>query len=85
MRFVFPHSHAFPGGRVELDDDGKSGPECLAEFGDGVTVIATCRFEGETILVDVPTYRTARGTQVAARSWLLAKGRDGVWRSRRAS
>lgn len=40
MRFVFPHSHAFPGGRVVVDDDAKDGAECLVEFGDGITVIA---------------------------------------------
>ena len=36
MRFRFPHSHAFRRGRVTIDDDGKAGPECLVEFGDGI-------------------------------------------------
>lgn len=35
MRFLFPHSHAFQRGRVTVDDDQKTGPGCLVEFGDG--------------------------------------------------
>lgn len=85
MRFLFPHSHAFPGGRVVVEDDDKAGPECLVEFGDGVTVIAQWRPAGDAIRLSVPTYRTAKGTQVAARNWRLARRKDGVWRSERAS
>lgn len=49
MRFVFPHSHAFRRGRVTVDDDQKSGPGCLVEFGDGVTVIAEWYAVGNAI------------------------------------
>lgn len=83
MRFVFPHSHAFPRGRVSLEDDGSDGPECLVEFGDGVTVIGRWQRSGEAIDLHVPTYRTARGTQVAAHDWHLNQRRDGMWRSER--
>ena len=65
MRFLFPHSHAFRKGRVTVDDDGQAAPDCLVEFGDGVTVIAEWHAEGDAIRLAVPDYRTARGTLVA--------------------
>lgn len=83
MRFVFPHSHAFRRGRVTLDDDGKAAPECLVEFGDGVTVIAEWRADEDTIRLFIPDYHTARGTLVKARTWRLAQDKDGLWRSER--
>jgi hypothetical protein len=84
MRFVFPHSHAFPGGRVVVDDDAKTGPECLVEFGDGVTVIAEWHLASDAIHLSVPAYRTAKGTRIVARNWRLVQRKDGVWRSERA-
>lgn len=83
MRFLFPHSHAFRKGRVTVDDDGKAAPDCLVEFGDGVTIIAEWQAEGDAIRLAVPDYRTARGTLVTARIWRHAKGKDGNWRSER--
>jgi len=85
MRFAFPHSHAFRRGRVVVDDDDKTEPECLVEFGDGITVIAEWRYVGETISLSIPTYRTAKRTQVSPRVWRLVQGKDGVWRSEPAS
>lgn len=81
MRFVFPHSHAFRSGRLLIDDDEKPGPACTVEFGDGVNVIAEWHSDADAIRLDVPDYRTASGTLVAARSWRLAQDADGVWRS----
>lgn len=85
MRFVFPHSHAFPGGHVIVEDDAAREPECLVEFGDGVTVIAEWRSADGAIDLRVPAYRTAKGTQVAARDWRLVQRKDGVWRSERTA
>lgn len=84
MRFVFPHSHAFPGGRVVVEGDAGTGPECLVEFGDGVTVIAEWRAASDVIHLSVPAYRTAKGTQVVARNWRLVQRKGRVWRSERA-
>jgi hypothetical protein len=81
MRFVFPHSHAFRHGLVTVDDDGKPGPECLIEFGDGVTVIAEWSADGEDLKLIVPEYRTARGTAVDGRTWRVAQSKDRLWRS----
>ena len=83
MRFLFPHSHAFRRGRVTIDDDGKAAPDGLVEFGDGVTVIVEWHAEGDAIRLAVPDYRTARGALVTARTWRLAMGKDGHWRSER--
>lgn len=83
MRFVFPHSHAFRNGRVTVGDDGKAIPECLVEFGDGITVIANWQGDGDAIQLSVPDYHTAKGTLVVARTWRLARGKDGLWRSQR--
>jgi len=85
MRFVFPHSHAFRKGRVTVDNDGRAGPECLVEFGDGVAVIAEWQADDHAIRLSVPGYRTARGTPVTARIWRLTRGKDGLWRSERLS
>lgn len=83
MRFTFPHSHAFRKGRVAVDDDGKAGPECLVEFGDGVTVLADWRADGGAFRLSIPDYRTAKGTLVKARHWRIARGRDDLWRAER--
>lgn len=83
MRFSFPHSHAFPGGRVAVDDGDPAEGACVVEFGDGVTVIGAWRPSPEGMRLEVPAYRTGRGTEVAARNWLVAQGKDGNWRSRR--
>jgi hypothetical protein len=85
MRFLFPHSHAFRRGRVTVDDDEKPGPGCLVEFGDGVTVIAEWHAFDDAIHLSVPTYRTAKGTEVSARTWWLVRGTDSIWRSERIS
>ncbi len=83
MRFSFPHSHAFQGGRVAVEDTGEGEGACMVEFGDGITVIGEWRPADNGIRLEVPTYRTARGTEVAARGWRLVQGKDRVWRSRR--
>ncbi|MEY8839601.1 hypothetical protein AB9K41_11295 [Cribrihabitans sp. XS_ASV171] len=83
MRFTFPHSHAFPRGRVTVTEEDGEPPACLVEFSNGVTVIGEFRREGDDILLDVPRYRTERGTVIDPRRWRLSRGKDGTWRSTR--
>ncbi len=83
MRFSFPHSHAFPGGRVGVDDAEAAEGMCMVEFGDGVTVVAEWHPDGDGIRLDIPAYRTARGTGIDARSWQVMRGKDGHWRTQR--
>lgn len=50
----------------------------------GITVIAEWHRANDAIHLSVPTYRTVKGTQVAARRWRLIQGEGHVWRSQRA-
>lgn len=89
MRFTFPHSHAFPRGRVAVaadddgggDDGGGDGPAATVEFAGGVTLAGAFRRDGAELVLDVPAHRTARGTAIAARRWRLRRRGDGTWRS----
>ncbi|HRP80200.1 MAG TPA: hypothetical protein PL183_14050 [Aquamicrobium sp.] len=81
MRFNFPYSHAFNGGRVTVDDDGSSGPACTVEFGDGSIVLGEFTPDDRGMRLSVPAYETARGNTVRARTWLIVKSDDGSWRS----
>ncbi len=86
MRFTFPHSHAFNGGQLTVEDDGASGSSCLVEFGDGTTVVA--ELLGTTdggYEVKVPDYKTGKGHVVKTRIWYIAKrATESVWRSMRS-
>lgn len=84
MRFVFTHSHVFPGGRVVLADDSAAGTTCLVSFFDGTTVCGEWRREGPDILLDVPAYATAKGTEIDPHTWRLSLGGEGIWRARPA-
>lgn len=83
MRFVFTHSHAFPKGTVIVEGGTGSGSDGLVEFSDGVNLVAEWWRDGEAIVLDIPSYRTAKGTVVAAHRWRLTRRADGTWRSDR--
>ena len=85
MRFSFPHSHAFQGGRLTIEDAEMSEVSCVVEFGDGVAMIGEWHSEGEDIHLTIPAYRTAKGTDVDARRWRLICDENGLWRSYRRS
>lgn len=83
MRLSFPHSHAFHGGRLTLEDDGASGPSCTVEFGDGAIVIGRLESDGDGWVLDMPDYETAKGHTVTSRTWKLVRADDETWRSMR--
>lgn len=83
MRFVFTHSHAFPNGTVIVEGGTESGFDGLVEFSDGVSLIAEWWQDGEDIILDIPSYRTAKGTAVSAHRWRLTQKPDETWRSHR--
>lgn len=85
MRFVFTHSHAFPKGTVMVENSVGSGPEGLVEFSDGVSLVAEWCRDGEDILLDIPSYWTAKGTMVDPHQWRLTQRPDGTWRSDRGA
>lgn len=53
-------------------EDVDSQGTCVIEFGDGITVIAECR-HGDEVHLTAPAYRTAKGSEVAAGNWRLAR------------
>lgn len=79
MQFSFPYSHAFPGGRVRIDDGDAAEGACEVAFADGVILTGVWRREDDGFRLDVPAYRTARGNAVAAHHWRVMPGKDG-WR-----
>ncbi|ELT47466.1 hypothetical protein [Brucella intermedia] len=84
MRFSFTHSHAFPGGRVAIEDAEASEGTCVVEFADGSAMIGEWHPDDADILLSIPAYRTAKGTDVAAQSWRLVRNKQGEWRSQRS-
>lgn len=83
MKFTFAHSHAFPNGTVDVEDDGDQQAGCLVAFGDGTTIMGAWHRDGGDIVLDVPSYKTAKGTKIAPHRWRLKQGTEGRWRSRR--
>lgn len=83
MRFVFTHSHAFPMGTVIVGGDTGPGGDGVVEFADGVSLAAEWWREGEAMILDIPSYRTAKGSTVASHRWRLTRRPDGTWRSDR--
>ncbi|WP_313526236.1 hypothetical protein [Shinella sp.] len=47
MRFAFPHSHAFPGGEVRIEDAEATEGKCVVEFGDGVAMLGDWHPDGD--------------------------------------
>jgi hypothetical protein len=84
MRLRFTHSHAFDGCRLSLSDPEHPGTE--VEFADGTVVLADCQPTGEggAWMLELPAYRTGKGTAVGAARWRLARDARGDWRARRA-
>ncbi len=80
MRFQFAHTHAYPGCRVHLPamDDAAAG-EAEIEFSDGQVVAGRWRRDGNTLVLDIPSWTTARGTTVQPRRWRL-HAPDGQWK-----
>lgn len=79
MRFTFTHSHAFPGGIAVIERNSESGGQ--VDFADGSAVDAEWWEDGEDLILDVPSYRTAKGHPIDARRWRLIQSADGTWRS----
>lgn len=70
------HTHLYPGhrGRVcgiaRIADPGASG-ECLVEFSDGSAAAASLSRQRDQWRLDTEAYRTAAGTDIPAKRWVL--------------
>lgn len=79
-RFSANHSHLYPGAWLRcLDAPGEArlsaGDELLLEFSDGVAVGGQLLQAGpHAAVLQVPSYRTQRKTNVAPRTWRLVPG-----------
>ena len=85
LRLRATHTHLYPG--AVLRDDGhplRRGQALRIEFADlGSAAARVQSCSAGRVLLAVDAHRTARGTQVAARRWLIEAGADGEWRVRR--
>lgn len=76
-RFSANHTQLYPGAQLRNLDDSSgiqlsSGDEMLAEFSDGVPASGRLlAVDKGVVVLDMPTYRTQRGTDVAPRIWRL--------------
>lgn len=63
MRLFFPHSPAFPGGGVRVEEAEATEAKCIVEFGDGATMIGDWRPDHHAIVLDGPSlsYSQVRG------------------------
>lgn len=70
MRFQLAHTHAYPGCRVKIAEADVE-DENLVEFTDGVVVTCRHRREDSRIVLTIAAHRTARGTAIGEKSWIL--------------
>ena len=70
------HTHLYPGHRGRISGLGRiaelsSGGDCLVEFSDGSATPAKISRSAGDWRLDTGAYRTAAGTDIPARSWLI--------------
>ena len=82
MRIAFHDTHAYPGCRATTSDDpASSSGRAEAEFSDGPVVAASfARLESGELLVRIAAYRTARGTTIPAKRWILRHVAGDRWK-----
>ncbi|MBB2926621.1 hypothetical protein FHX59_001030 [Paraburkholderia silvatlantica] len=74
-RFSANHTHLYPGSLLRnLEAPGRArlspGDEILVEFSDGEPVTGRLlEVDESTVLLQMPAYRTQRGTTVECRTW----------------
>lgn len=70
------HTHLYPGLRGKIGGPAqlaglRAGAECLVEFTDGSATPARVSPAGDDWLLETEAYRTAAGTDIAAKHWLM--------------
>lgn len=79
-RFSTNDSHLYPGALLRDLDASREvplspGDELLVEFSDGVIARGRLLEVGsDAVVLQMPLYRTARGTEVQARTWRILPG-----------
>ena len=82
MILSFADTHSYPGCRVFIREGSATGQEeVLAEFSDGVTVLSAFEQTGQhEITLRIRSYRTARGTNIKEKAWILKHSSGQEWR-----
>ena len=76
------HTHLYPGHRGKISGlaqiaDLQSERDCLVEFSDGSAAAARISKAKDVWLLRTNAYRTAAGTDIAAKRWLVRLDEDG--------
>ena len=76
------HTHLYPGHRGKISGlaqiaDMQAGGDCLVEFSDGSATPARISRSEDGWQLHTEAYRTAAGTDIAARRWLVCLEEDG--------
>ena len=77
------HTHLYPGHRGKVSGaaqiaDLPAGRNCLVEFADGSAAAARISKSGNAWQLDTKPYRTAAGTDIAAKCWRIGlRDKDG--------
>lgn len=80
MRIALHHTHAYPGCRATVTDTADA-TAVEAEFSDGVRVPAhVLHAAAGAMTVAIDACRTARGTAIPARRWLLRRVAGEDWK-----
>ena len=75
------HTHLYPGHRGKISGlaqiaDIQAGGDCLVEFSDGSAAAARISRSENGWQLDTEAYRTAAGTDIAAKRWLVCVEED---------
>lgn len=76
------HTHLYPGHRGRISDVARIGDieanrDCVVEFADGSAAAATISQSAKDWRLRVGAYRTAAGTEIPAKNWLMRVDEDG--------
>jgi len=76
------HTHLYPGHRGKVSgltqvSDVHAGGNCLVEFSDGSVTPASISESEDGWQLHTEAYRTAAGTDIAQKCWLVYLGEDG--------
>jgi len=78
------HSHLYPGNRGRISGpvriaDIEAGCDCLVEFADGSAATARMTKSANGWQLHTDAYRSAAGTAIATRRWILRLHEEGEW------
>ncbi|RJL19201.1 hypothetical protein [Paracoccus siganidrum] len=80
MQIFLKDSHAYPGCRADLPGDPPAaGTDVVLSFADGIEAPGRLSPTAEGLRLVIASYRTAAGTPIAPKAWLLRRD-DAGWK-----